>query len=392
VAWFQPPQLRIGEGIEEESRRATWLELFYDLVFVVAVSQVAHNLSADLSLPGFLGFVALFLPIWWAWIGATFYANRFDMDDVGHRLLTAVQILAVAAMAINIHYGLGETSAGFALSYVAVRVVLVFQYLRAAQHVSSARELAMHHAVGFAIAALLWLISAFVPMPLRFVLWAAGLTVDFATPLMGVQHQARLLPDFEHLPERFGLFVIIVLGEAIVGVVEGVSGQKWDAASVIAAILGFSIAFSLWWIYFENVGGSALRATRTISVLQVWLYGHLPLVIGMAGTGVAVERIISSNPMLPLPSAERWLLCGCVTLCFLSLAILHQIGVIFRCKMRSKYRFISAIAVLLLAIIGSGLQAIMVIGLVAIVSAVQVAQDLYQGHPASSSADGQSAS
>lgn len=382
--WFQPPQLRIGEGIEEESRRATWLELFFDLVFVVAVSQVAHYLSEHLSLNGFLGFVALFLPLWWAWIGATFYANRFDVDDIGHRVLMGIQMLGVASMAVNIHHGLGESSAGYALSYVAVRVILVFQYMQAAQHVSAARGLASRYAIGFAIAAFLWFVSAFVPIPFRFGLWGLGLLIDFVTPLTAVQQQARLLPHFEHLPERFGLFVIIVLGEAIIAVVNGVADEQWDPMSVLAAIFGFAIAFCLWWVYFENVGSSALRTAGSqgrVVTLQVWLFGHLPLVIGIAGTGVAVKHVIVGEATTALPDNERWLLCGSVALCLIALAILHRTGVIFRCKARAKYRLASAIGLVVLAAIGQGLMPVIVIGLVAGISAFQVAQDLYQGHP-----------
>lgn len=387
MTWFHPPQMRIGDGFEEQSRRATWLELFFDLVFVVAVSQLAHNLSDDVSLGGFLGFIFLFIPVWWSWIGVTFYANRFDVDDAGHRVLTAVQMLAIAAMAVNIHHGLNESSVGFALSYAIVRLMLVFQYLRAAIHLPLARGLACRYAIGFAIAAVLWLISTVIPIEERFFLWALGLLIDFATPLTSVKLQARLLPNFEHLPERFGLFTIIVLGEAIIAVVSGVTEQKWNLTSVAAAVLGFSIAFSFWWIYFDNVSGSALRVAATekrLDTLQVWLYGHLPLVVGLAGTGVGVEHIIQSQPNMALATAERWLLCGSVALCLLALTILHRTGVIFRCKVRSKYRFGSAIVLLLIALVGEPLSPLMVIGLVAVVSIFQVVQDIYQGHPLSS--------
>ena len=138
--WWQPPRLRLGKDSEAE-RRATWLELFYNLVFVVAIAQLAHKLNEDVSLSGFFGFVVLFIPVWWSWVGAAFYSNRFDTDDLGHRLLTAVQMLAVAALAVNVHHGLGESSAGFALSYAAVRAVLVIEYLRAGKHVVTARSL-----------------------------------------------------------------------------------------------------------------------------------------------------------------------------------------------------------------------------------------------------------
>lgn len=379
-SWLQPPRLRVGE---EAPRHATWLELFYDLVFVVAVSQLAHNLSGDTSIVGFAGFVALFVPVWWAWIGATFYANRFDSDDVSRRLLMGVQMLAIAALAVNVHHGLSDTSVGFALSYVVARVVLIGEYLRAGRSIPSARALTTHYATGFAIAAALWLISVFVPIPIRFGLWAIALLIDFITPITGIKHQRNLLPDLEHLPERFGLFTIIVLGEAIIAVVNGVSEMEWDGTSEIAAALGFVCAFCLWWIYFENVGSAALRAaseTGRIRVFQVWLYGHLPLVIGLAAAGVGVEHLVLTKGRLSTP--DRWLLCGSVALCFLALALLHRTGVIFLCKSRTRHRIGAAIVLLVLAIAAVNWSPVAIALAVAIVCVSQVGLDLYQGHPA----------
>jgi low temperature requirement protein LtrA len=383
--WLQPPRLRIGEDDEAQPRHATWLELFYDLVFVVAVSQLAHNLSKDVSLTGFLSFAALFVPVWWAWIGTTFYANRFDSDDVLRRLLMGLQMLAIAALAVNVHHGLGSSSVGFALSYAAARVVLVLEYLWAGTHIREARGLTNWYAKGFAIAATLWIISAFVPAPFRFILWTLGLAIDFATPMTAQFAQLQLPLHLEHLPERFGLFTIIVLGEAIIAVVNGVSEKEWDGTSQISAVLGFVIAFSLWWVYFENVGGSSLRAagaSRRFKVYQIWLYGHLPLVIGLAATGVGVEHVISSQANLALPDADRWLICGSVALCYLALAMLHRTGVIFFCKGRTNHRLAGMAALLVVAIAGTNLLPVAVIGIVAIVCVIEVGLDLYQGKPA----------
>jgi low temperature requirement protein LtrA len=384
VNWFQPPRLRVGEGLEENSRRATWLELFFDLVFVVAISQLASNLHKDATIAGFIGFVILFIPVWWAWIGATLYANRFDVDDVGNRILTGLQMLAIAALASNVHAGLGESSIGFALSYVFIRVMLIFQYLRVAQSIPAARKMATWYAFGFAIAASFWFISTFVPLPYRLFFWMVGIIIDFVTPLSAIRLQNKLLPNFEHLPERFGLFVIIVLGEAIVAVVNGVSETQWQFMSVTFAVLGFCIAFSLWWVYFENMGSTALQlaslAGRT-SVLQLWLYGHLPLVLGITVAGVGVKHAILSNPMSGLADGDRWLLCGSLSLCFAALAVLHRTGVIFQCQARTKHRLGAAIILLILAIVGNGLPPLAIVGVAAGVSMFQVAQDLYQGHP-----------
>ncbi|RCJ24572.1 low temperature requirement protein A [Nostoc sp. ATCC 43529] len=387
--FIQPPRLRIGEETEEE-RHATWLELFYDLVFVVAVSQLAHNLNEDISLSGLFGFVVLFIPVWWSWIGTTFYANRFDSDDVGHRLLIAIQMLTAAAMAVNIHHGLDESSPGFALSYALGRAVLVIEYVRAGIHIPSARPLTTRYATGFAIAALLWLISAFIPIPWRFALWTLGIIIDFATPLTARKFQLGLLPHASHLPERFGLFTIIVLGEAIIAVVNGVSEQKWNTLTVISAVFGLIIAFSWWWVYFDNLGGQPIEIARThgkVGVVNLWLYTHLPLVIGIAAAGVGVQQILLSKPTLALPDSHRWLICGSVALCSLAVSILHTFGVIRYCKIRSKYRLAGAVVLIAIASFGKGLLPITIIALVALVSALQVVQDLYQSRPTTRLAD-----
>ncbi|MBH8572437.1 low temperature requirement protein A [Nostocaceae cyanobacterium CENA369] len=381
--FLQPPRLRIGDESEEE-RRATWLELFYDLVFVVAVSQLAHNFTEDISFSGWVGFVVLFIPIWWSWIGTTYYANRFDSDDVIRRLLVGLHMLAAAAMAINIHHGLGESSPGFAISYALGRVVLIVEYIRAGMHIPTARPLTTRYAIGFAIAAFLWLISAFIPVPWRFVLWGLGIIIDFSTPLTARQFQLKLLPHASHLPERFGLFTMIVLGEAIIAVIEGVSEQKWDILTVFAAIFGLIIAFSLWWIYFDNLGGTPIQRAKTqgqVGIVNLWLYTHLPLVIGITAAGVGVEQILLSKATLALPDERRWLICGSVAICLSAIGILHRFGVIRYCKIRSQYRLVGASVLLLLAIFGKGLLPILVIALVAVVVAVQVIQDLYQSRP-----------
>lgn len=379
---LQPPRLRIGEDNEE--RHATWLELFYDLVFVVAVSQLAHNLSGDVTISGIFGFVVLFIPVWWSWIGSTMYANRFDNDDIGHRLLTGLQMVAAAALAINIHHGLGESSAGFAFCYALGRAVLVAEYIRAGIYIPEARTLTSCYATGFAVAAFLWLISVFLPTPWRFGLWTFGLIVDFATPLFGAKLQIKLPPHPSHLPERFGLFTMIVLGEAIIAVVNGVSEQKWDILSTIAAFFGLSIAFGFWWVYFDNLGGTPIQTARTqgkIAPLTIWLYTHLPLVIGITATGVGVEKLLLSQQQVALPDAVLKLLCGSQALCWLTLGVLHRLGVIRYCKIRARYRFGAVPIVLAIAIFGSSFLPITVIGLLALIALIQIVEDFSQSRP-----------
>jgi low temperature requirement protein LtrA len=189
------------------------------------------------------------------------------------------------------------------------------------------------------------------------------------------------------LPERFGLFTIIVLGEAIIAVVNGVATVAWNWMSVLTAIGGFVTAFSLWWIYFDNVSGSALetsRSTGRLKVLQLWLYIHLPLVIGLAATGVGVEHLIKlAGQGIALPDNERWLICGAVAIVYGAMAVLHRTGVIFLCKARTRHRIAAMIGLLVVAIVGGALSPVAIMAIIAGVGMTQVGLDLYQGKPLS---------
>jgi low temperature requirement protein LtrA len=378
---WQPPRLRVGQDLEEE-RRATWLELFYDLVFVVAIAEVAHKLHGEVSLLGFVSFVALFVPIWLCWLGATFYATRFDTDDLGHRLLTLLQMALIAALAVNVHHGLEESSVGFALCYAAVRSILIIQYLVAGYHLPPARPLTTWYTRGFGISVTLWLVSVFVPVPWRFGLWALGLIIDLCTPLTAGKLATQLPPSISHIPERLGLFTIIVLGESVAAVVRGVGEQKWDTSSTASALLGLTVAFSLWWMYFNSVDGSPLRTIRRgrIRTAMTWLYAHLPLAIGLAATGVGVEHIVSIEAEKALSGADRLLLCGGVALCLSTLALIHFItctlGTTRRRKILSAYRIGGAAFVLILAAAGDALPPVVLMALVAAACAVQVVLDM----------------
>jgi low temperature requirement protein LtrA len=138
----------------DAGRKVTWLELFFDLIFVAAVSQVAGPLREQYSIEGLVRFAPLFALIWWAWAGHAIFSTRFDTDDVIQRGLTLVQMFAVAVMAANAKDALdSRSSAGFAAAYAAVRFVLVAQYFRA-RHVPEARPLTTRYLIGHGGAAL----------------------------------------------------------------------------------------------------------------------------------------------------------------------------------------------------------------------------------------------
>lgn len=319
---------------KNEERHATWLELFYDLVFVVTISQLSHYLLHDVSLSNFFGFLFLFIPVWWSWIGTTFFATRFYSDDLGHRLLLLLQMGGAGAMAVNISGAFNNNFSGFALSYAFMRLILVIEYVRvfrAIKSSESANPLVKRYIIGFSIAAIIWLISAFVPLTeIRFALWIIGLIIDFATPISTSKLTSKFAPHISHLPERMGLFTLIVLGESIVGIVNGMTEQIWDVYSVIEASLGLCISFSLWWLYFDSTGRlpiQILREKGRISLYLIWLYTHFPLVVAITAVGVGIRRLVSSEQHSVLSNSDLWLICGSVAISLISQSVLHLISI-----------------------------------------------------------------
>jgi low temperature requirement protein LtrA len=311
-----------------KEHHVTWLENFYDLIVAIIVFQLSRDLNDDVSVYGFLSFVALFIPVVWSWVGVTFYSTRFETDDLAHRLLMLLQIAAAALMAVSVPDGLGKNSSWFALSYAIMRIVLVIEYLRTRSYVPAARQLTTRYSIGFSIAAGMWFVSIFVPPPIRLIFWIIGLTVDIGTPLLFArQLSVQFAPHVHHLPERFGSFTIIVLGISILGVVNGIAAHNWTVSSIISAGLGLGIAFSLWWVYFDTVDGSEIRALREnkqIGIYVTWLYIHFPLIIGFTAFGVSIEHVVLSNQSLSLPSSEKWLLSISTFLCLLTLGVIQM--------------------------------------------------------------------
>jgi low temperature requirement protein LtrA len=320
-----PVRLRTEDGMEP-GRRVTWLELFFDLVFVAAVAQVGTHLRDDYSLTGLLRFALLFVLIWWAWLGHTSFSTRFDTDDLVQRGLTWLQMFLVAVMAINSTGALdSRDSAGFAAAYSIMRFVLVAQYLRARQ-VRRARALTTRYAASCGIAAALWLVSALAPIPLRFWLWALALAIDVVTPLVTTKHLVDVPHDAAHLPERYGLFSIILMGESMVAVMTGMEHQEyWSIRAAASAMLGMGLIVAIWWCYFDVVdaaGEQMVRSRRDAVRFQVWSYGHLPLYLGIAVTGVGLEHVIAKATKEPVHTGEVAILTGAIAAVTMSTLLL----------------------------------------------------------------------
>lgn len=318
----------------ESRRRVTWLELFFDLVFVAAVAQVGTRLGDDYSFAVLVPYAFLLLIIWWAWSGYALFATRFDANDAVQRVVTFVQMIAVIFMAANAEEGLDSvSSAGFAAAYAVMRFVLVFQYLRACAHPRS-RALAIEHATGIAVAATLWLTSAFVPPPLRYGLWALALTIDVGTAIVSARHIEALPPDASHLPERFGLFTLILFGESIVAVMKGIQAQPdWTLEAALPAFGGIALIFVFWWWYFEVAAAAEerhVRCRRDARRFHVWSYAHLPLYLGLALTAVGMEHIVRAGGLAHLGREGLSILVGGAMVATVALGVLSATSERFR--------------------------------------------------------------
>jgi low temperature requirement protein LtrA len=375
---IQPPRLWPAESAS--SRRVTWLELFFDLIFVAAVAQVDAPLSANYSLAGVLRFLAFFVLIWWAWAGHTLYSTRFDTDDLVQRLLTLIQMFTVAAMAANAKDAFDSRySAGFAAAYAAMRLILVLQYLRA-RHLPESRQLTTHYAIGFGLAAVVWVVSALIDPPIRYWLWSLALAIDLGTPFLAMHHSRRIPPDAAHLPERFGLFTIILLGESIVAVMHGMESQdSWSPAAALSAFQGMGLAFCFWWWYFDGAAGAAERPIRTrrqAMLFHVWNYTHWPLYIGIALAAVGVKHVVALAPGSPLHPMEAWILCGSVALTMASLTVIGMTSEASQHCSCLQVQLLPhaclAMLVLLLGLVGHLVPPVLLVTALTILSALQV--------------------
>ena len=318
------PTLRSNDDQSLE-KHSDWLELLYDLIFVAAISQIALNLSANYTPITFLESIPLFFAIWWGWSGHTFYLDRFGTDDILNRVLTMLQMVVVASLAVNVRNALTTTGEGFAISYAVLRFILVAQYIRVGRNLPDARPLTRRYSIGFGIAATIWLISAFIPAPYRFVLWGVALFVDFLTPFRAGDIHINFPTHPTHLPERFGLFTIIVIGEAIVSVVLAISNVGFNLYTALIGLMGLLISFSIWWGYFEEAGGAEARVQERgdqIAKYQLWIYSHFPLLLGIVGAAAGIKHVLMLPYGSELSSLDTWIMCISLAVALLSLSLI----------------------------------------------------------------------
>jgi low temperature requirement protein LtrA len=363
---------------------STPLELFYDLVFVFAVTQVSHLLINHLTWEGAGQAAVVLLVVWWAWNYTTWVMNELDPESSLVQLMLIGLMLASMLMAIAIPQAFGERAALFATSYVVVQVGRhTFLTFVAAPPGSHERHRAVPILIWFCASGVLWIAGGIATGPARTVLWLAALTIDYTAPLFIYWVPGRWRVRSEdwqvstaHFTERFGLFVIIALGESIVVTGATTSELHLDLATVAAFAVAFLTTAAFWWLYFTSVSqlwqhALETAAHRTELARDAYTYGHVLIIAAIILAAVG-DEIAITNTTHDLTNAELTALTAGPTLYLLVQAALR-----FRIvHTLSPRRLTGAAVCVIVGMAGGGQPALAVSGLLLAVLAAVVTADL----------------
>ena len=378
--------LRLHTVPAEGGEGATWLELFFDLIYVAILVELGSRLSGNLSLQGTIEFALLFVPIWWSWLGLVFYTRYFPTDDIGQRLLTVAYMGAMILLAFEIHGVTGSSAGIFMVTYGITKFILAAMYARAWVHYPEYRNLTAHHTVIFTFLGLFWIFITLVA-PTNFWLWGLAVVIDiFAPAIIKVVRRQRGKAELHHPPvkyhymiHRFGELTIIVLGEFFIKLITSSSGRTVTAFNIYigACLLGISV--SLWWLYFDHLGHASLTDAR--SKVGAWIYNHYPLLAAITAYGVVGTKVFDSTPGEILSDEKRYLLTFALAIAVLALGIIdwaspEHAGSMAR-KQQLSIRGIGAALLILLGVGGHQLGVGLLTTFVVLILLIQVAYDIY---------------
>ena len=383
--WYHVPILHTAH---HEERKVSWLELFYDLIFVAGIIQLGDALSDQVTVQhAVLGplaqFAGLFTALWLAWTGFTFFANRFDVDDFLQRILVFLQMFSLGAMAISAPRVLDGQHEAFAIANVFALGLIAVMYIRTYRTVSEAKPYSRYWGFVFGAGAGAFLVSTFLEPPLTFIAWAVALAGILSTPFSRTSRAlADEFPiDMEHLSERYGLLTIIVLGESFVKVLTYLASLDGGTEStyLAKAALALLVTCCIWWIYFDDVAGAEIKEKRGSWI--IWFIGHLPLAISITAVGVAVKKTLTFDLSATPDLAYGWFLVGSLALVFFSVAIIDSVterqNQQINDRWRVSLRFGTALLILILGQVAAGTSAGNFLALLIAACMSQVVLDMF---------------
>ena len=307
---WAPPR---PHGEQPQERTVGPLELFYDLVVVVLVAQAAHHLAAHLGWHGLGEYAAVFALVWLAWLNGSLHHDLHGHEDARGRSMFLLQILVLVPLGAFIPEAGGSGGAAFAVDAGLLFAVLALLWylVRRGDSPEYSRATALYVSVTAGTAVLL-AVSALLPPEIRLLDWGI-LAVLYLTGFAAIIGSARLLRQNTFaitpaLTERFGLLIIIVLGETVTGVVTGLANEPTDPLTLAVGLVAVVVGFGAWWVYFDFAGHRPPRAGLAIGVR--WMFIHLPLTAAVASMGAAMVSLVEHAHDARTPAGTAWFLCG----------------------------------------------------------------------------------
>jgi low temperature requirement protein LtrA len=307
-------------GEQPRERVVGPLELFYDLAVVVLVAQDSRHLALHLTWRGLADFAVVFTLVWIAWLNGSLHHELHGREDARARSTFLLQIILLAAMGAFIPEADGRRGAAFAIAAGVLFVVLTMLWLLAGRgDRPEYRRSSRLFVTGTAAYAILLVGTVFLPAGARIPAWGlidVAYLAGFAAVLLTAGPAvAAALTISDALIERFGLLIIIVLGEILTGVVAGLASQPVNALTLSVGLVAVVVGFGAWWTYFDFAGQRPPRPKLTAS-LQ-WMLGHLPLTAAVAAMGAAMVSLVDHAHDSRAPAAAAWVLCAgaAVVLC-----------------------------------------------------------------------------
>ncbi len=296
----------------EEERKTSYLELFFDLVFVFAFTQVTALILEDTSVQGFARAALVLAMVWWAWSAYAWMTNAVDIENIVTRLIMFAAMAAGFFMALAVPDAFQDEAAWFAVAYFVVRILQSTLFAWGVRNDPENLRATFLLARWFVPAAVVALVGGFVDPDYRSWFWLASLAIDVVGTLFVASAAWRVSPS--HFAERFALIVIIALGESIVAIGIGTSSLERDATYAVSVIVAFAGVAALWWTYFDFTAIGLERALRRAApelrgplARDTFTFYHYPIVLGVIFYAVAAKKTLE-HPLDPLPEAGRWAL------------------------------------------------------------------------------------
>ncbi|WP_340031635.1 low temperature requirement protein A [Paenibacillus sp. FSL K6-1122] len=279
-------------------KKVTWLELFYDLLFVAAVAKAGHVLlhaeHGVITFEYLMKFVLIFIPVWWAWVGQTLFINRYGQDILIHRIFLILQLLSVMVMTASLSTHFDQYYLSFFIGYIGSRAFTAIQYLTAHKSKGEHQQQAARYlGICFLIGILISSGSLFFDSWLRYVILYAGIAVDIILPLIGRKNLVKVPVQTHHLLERFALFTLILLGESVVSIIAVLQADHWDMKSILFAAFTSIFVIAIWWQYFDNVEKKVSKEIQTAG--QAIIYGHLFIYISMSMIAASIQLLYQNQ-------------------------------------------------------------------------------------------------